>query len=258
LGNALTLLGRLHEALPLYTKAIDLQPREAVYHSNLANVLIQTGRPAEAEAHCREALRLQPNFANAYHNLAIALSTQGNCDGAWWANKEALRLEPEQAGARNCQGLWQLQRGNFHQGWPEYEWRWKTRQAGPRVFREPLWDGSSLAGRTILIYAEQGLGDTLHFVRYLPLVKRRGGTVVLECQACLTALLSRCAGIDRLVPRDGPLPSFDVQAPLLSLPRIFGTTTATIPSDVPYVFAEAERVERWRRELGGTGSFTIG
>jgi tetratricopeptide (TPR) repeat protein len=257
-GNVLTLQGRLQEALPVYEKAVGLQPGEAVYHSNLANVLIQTGRPAEGEAHCREALRLQPNFANAYHNLAIALSTLGNFDGAWLANKEALRLEPEHAGARNCQGLWRLQRGDFLQGWPEYEWRWKTRQAGPRVFHEPFWDGSSLAGRTILIYAEQGLGDTLHFVRYLPLVKRRGGTVVLECQACLTALLSRCAGIDRLVPRDAPLPSFDVQAPLLSLPRIFGTTAATIPNDVPYVFADADLAERWRRDLGGTGSFIIG
>jgi tetratricopeptide (TPR) repeat protein len=257
-GNVLTLLDRLHEALPIYEKAVSLQPSEAVYRSNLANVLIQIGRPAGAEAQCREALRLRSNFANAYHNLGIALSTQGNFDGAWLANKEALRLEPEHPGARNCQGLWQLQRGNFELGWPEYEWRWKTRQSGPRAFREPLWDGSSLAGRTILIYAEQGLGDTLHFVRYLPLVKRRGGTVVFECQACLTALLARCPGIDQLVPRNASLPPFDVQAPLLSLPRIFGTTVATIPDETPYVFADPDLAERWGRELGGAGTFTIG
>ena len=118
-----------------------------------------------------------------------------------------------------------------------------------RSFSQPLWDGSSLAGRTILLHAEQGLGDTIQFIRYAPLVKRRGGTVILECQPALLRLLQSCAGVDRLLAQGSSLPHFDVHAPLLSLPGILGTTLSTIPAEVPYLFADANLVEHWRQEL---------
>jgi tetratricopeptide (TPR) repeat protein len=258
LANALTAQGKAYEAMPYYRRAIRLQPDEAIYLSNLGNALTLTGRPDEAEAYCRQALRLKPDFADAYHNLGIALSTRGEIEQALQANAQALRLNPDHIGARNCQAMWRLQMGDFTRGWEEYEWRWKKANVSPRTFPQPLWDGSPLDGRAILIHAEQGLGDTLQFLRYVPLVKRRGATVLFECQPALRQLLAGCPGIDRLVPRGEPLPDFDVHAPLLSLPRIFGTTLATLPADVPYLFADAGLVERWRSELSGVPGFKIG
>ncbi len=152
--------------------------------------------------------------------------------------------------------LWLLTE-DFERGWPEYEWRW---QAGcvPRAFPQPRWDGSPLEGRTILLHAEQGLGDTLQFVRYARLVHERGGTVIVECQPALVRLLASCPGIDRVVARDEPLPDFDVHAPLLSLPGIFRTTLDNLPADGPYLFAQDESIVRWREELSGADGFKVG
>src|SRR5262249_29467944 len=166
---------------------------------------------------------------------------------------EALRLRPEYPGARNCRALWWLQRGDFGRGWPEYEWRGRLRGGSRRPVPQPPWDGSPFPGRTVLVYAEQAMGDTLQFIRYVPLVKQRGGSVVMEYQPSLLPLLAGCSGIDHLVPRGSPLPDCDFQVPLLSLPGVFGTTPATVPADVPYLSAEPERVERWQRELASLG-----
>ncbi len=258
LGNALTMLSRPDEALPCYRQAVRLHPEEPVYPSNLANALTLAGRPEEAEECCRQALRLRPDFADARHNLAITLGAQGRFDEALAHNAEALRLAPEYPGARNCRALWWLQQGDFARGWPEYEWRWKVRGVTPRTFREPAWDGSALNGRTVLLYAEQALGDTIQFVRYAPLVRQRGGAVVVECQPPLARLLASCPGIDRLVPRGSPLPPFDVQAALLSLPGLLGTTLETVPRNVPYLSAAPDLAARWRGELGAEAAFKVG
>jgi tetratricopeptide (TPR) repeat protein len=258
LGNLLTLQHYPAEALPHYEQALRSEPDAPAHHSNLGNVLTQLGRPQEAEAHCRKAIQLQADFVNAYHNLANALAAQGRLDEALQSVEHVLRLNPNHAGARHCRALWRLQQGHFAEGWPEYEWRWKLPDMVGRPCREPLWDGSPLNGRTILLWAEQGLGDTLQAIRFAPLVKQRGGTVVVECQAPLVPLLSRCAGIDRLVPRGSPAPAVDVQAPLMSLPWLLGVTLETLPAEVPYLFADPALVERWRRELEGPPSFKIG
>ena len=258
LANALTRQDRGEEAVPYYREALRLQPRDAVALSNLANALVLAGRPDEAEACAREAVRLRPDFAIAYHHLAIARSGQGDVAEALALNEQALRLQPDLAGAHNCRALWWLQTGDFERGWAEMEWRWKIGRLHPRSFREPTWDGSPLGGRTILIHAEQGLGDALQFIRYARLVKERGGTVVVECPKALVRILASCPGIDRLVAAGSPLPPFDVQAPLVSLPRLLGTTLATVPADVPYLFADADLVERWQRELSGYHAFRVG
>ena len=117
------------------------------------------------------------------------------------------------------------------------------------AFRQPRWDGSSLAGKTILIYAEQGLGDTLNFLRYVPLVKERDGKVILECQPPLLRLLANFPGIDHLIGRGSAYPEFDCYAPLLSLPGIFQTTPTNVPAAVPYIHADGKLVEKWRQEL---------
>jgi len=259
LANLLTQQGLPEEALAHYQQALRLQPAEAAHHSNLGNVLVLLGRPEEAEASCREALRLKPDLANAMHNLAITRSLQGCLDEAIALNAEALRLDSGHAGAHNCEALWSLQKGDFERGWREYRWRWDIPNAFPRDFREPLWDGSPLTGRTILLHAEQGLGDSIQFIRYAPLVKERGGTVIVEAQiARLVQLLRGCPGIDQVVARGADLPKFDVHSPLLELPRIFQTTLANIPSQVPYLFAEPSLIEYWRRELGEGGALKIG
>jgi tetratricopeptide (TPR) repeat protein len=258
LANLLTSQGRAEEAHQHYRQAARLEPTEAAHHSNLGNVLILLGRPDEAETCCREALRLNPKLANAHHNLAIARSLHGALDEALEVNARALDLDPGHAGAHNCQALWMLQKGDFEAGWREYRWRWDIPNAVPRDFAQPAWDGSELAGRTVLLHAEQGLGDTVQFVRYAALVKARGGTVVAECQPALVPLLRSCAGIDRLVGRGSALPPFDVHAPLLDLPRIFRTTLATVPARVPYLFADLGLVETWKRELAAGPALKVG
>src|SRR5262249_47484742 len=142
-----------------------------------------------------------------------------------------------------------LLHGDFPQGWREFEWRWQTREFRRDALSQQRWAGEPLNGKTILLTAEQGLGDTIQFIRYAPLVQQRGGRVILRCQAALLRLLKEPPGIDGLVAQASPLPEFDVQAPLLSLPGIFGTTLASIPASTPYFDADTGLVEHWRQEL---------
>src|SRR5262249_15616548 len=156
------------------------------------------------------------------------------------------RLKPEYVRAHVNLAMAWLLIGKFEQGWPEYEWRFQdTKDRARQPCPQPIWDGSSLAGRSILLRAEQGIGDTLHFIRYAPLVKERGGTVLVECPEFLMSILASCPGIDKLVSQSWqPTGSFDFQIPLLSLPGLLGTTLATVPADIPYLFADAKLVEQ--------------
>jgi hypothetical protein len=149
--------------------------------------------------------------------------------------------------------------GDYPRGFAEYEWRWKTKRlAGSPTYQQPLWDGSPLDGKTILLHAEQGLGDMVQFLRFVPLVKDRGGRVIVASQKPLVPLLSACPWIDQLVAQGETLPEFDVQAPIMSLPRILGTTLATLPAQVPYLSADPGLVQRWRKELAAYPGFRIG
>jgi hypothetical protein len=149
--------------------------------------------------------------------------------------------------------------GHFEQGWPSYEWRWKCKEFGSMPpLRAPLWDGSPLDGRTILIHAEQGLGDTLQFIRYVPLVQQRGGRVIMMCQPPLMRLLAHCPGIERLIPHGETPPEIDLHVPLLSLPKLLGTTVESVPADGPYLDADSDLVEIWRHRLAAYPGFKIG
>jgi hypothetical protein len=149
--------------------------------------------------------------------------------------------------------------GRFEQGWPGYEWRWKVEEFGALPpLHQPQWDGSPLEGRTILIRTEQGLGDTLQFIRYIPLVHRRGGRVILLSQPPLTRLQACIPGVERLLAHGDPVPEFDVHVPLLSLPGLLGTRLETVPADVPYLEAEPPLVEAWRHRLGSYPGFKVG
>jgi tetratricopeptide (TPR) repeat protein len=258
LGVALQEQGRLEEAVASCQQALRLKPDYAEAHSNLGLALQEQGRLEEAVASYQQALRLKPDFAKAHNNLGVALLEHGRPEEAVASCQQALRLKPDYAEAHlNLAWIW-LVRGDFERGWPEYEWRWKCEGLSAPAFRQPLWDGADLRGRTVLLYAEQGLGDTLQFIRYARLVKVGGATVLVSCQEPLVRLLGTCAGIDRLGSFGARMSPFDVQAPLLSLPRILGTTLDTVPVAAPYLHADPALVERWRAELGGKPGFKVG
>jgi tetratricopeptide (TPR) repeat protein len=258
-GTAFLMQGRQEEAMARFQQAVRLDPNSAPAHLGLGVALMEFGQPAEAAASFQKALRLGPNDAGAHSNLGVALMEQGRLEEAAARFQQAIRIAPQSVDAHTHLAMTWLLMGDFKRGWPEYEWRWRTRQASMPPLPQPAWDGSPLAGRTILLRAEQGLEDTFHFLRYAPLVKQQGGTVLVECPKSLIPLVSSCPGIDGLVPRGSEQPpAADIQAGLLSLPGHLGTTLDTIPANVPYLFAGAGRIERWGRGLHGAGGLKIG
>ena len=258
LGVALLEQGKLTEAVACHQQALCLKPDIAEAHSNLGMALVEQGKLTEAVACYEQTLRLRPDYAEAHNNLGVALAAQGRLTEAAACYKQALRLKPDYADAHLNLGYSWFFRGDLEAGWPEYEWRWKRRGFSQPSFRQPLWDGSSLQGQTILLCAEQGLGDTLQFIRYAPLMKQHGATVIVQCQSPLVRLLATCVGIDRLVFEGTSLPPFDVQAPLLSLPRIIRTTMATIPANIPYVSVDPASRAHWQQQLSGVEGFKVG
>ena len=259
LGNALKDMAQWDEAADQYRQALRLKPGSANAHNNLAIVLQNQDRLLDAASHYREALKLNPRHAEATRNLGTILQNDGKLEDALALYQQAIGIRPDFTEAHHDLAMLWLLQGKFDKGWAEYESRRMLPQSGRRRFPQPLWDGSDLGGRTILLHAEQGLGDTLHFIRYTRLVKQHGGQVVVECQPPLERLLTKVAGIDLLVPRGATLPSFDVHAPLLSLPNIFKTAIGTILNDVPYLHADDKLVEAWRGELNASRqTFRVG
>jgi Tfp pilus assembly protein PilF len=259
LGNVLRQGDRLEEAALSYQQAVRLKPGYAEAHNNLGAVLYQRGQWEEAVAGCRQAIHVKPDYADAYNNLSVVLAKQGKVEESLAAAEEAIRLRPDFAGAHKNHGMQLLLSGQFAEGWPEYEWRRQCNEFPTPSLNAPLWDGSPLEGRTIVLWSEQGLGDAIQFIRYAPPVKERGGNVVVLCQPPLTHLLASCPGVDRVVPQGSPIAGpVHVQAPLLSLPGIFGTTLETIPANVPYLRSDPARIEAWRQRLACYADFKIG
>lgn len=251
-------LGRHDESVAAYRQAAQLRPNHAEAQNNLGIALVETGAFEDSAAAFRTAIALNPDYSEAHNNLGITLVKLNDIAGAQAGFAEALRLRPDYPKARTNRAMAWLQMGDYERGWSEYEWRWQTEDFTPRSFHQPRWDGSPLTGRTILLHAEQGLGDTIQFIRYAPLVQQRGGVVLVEAPARLLPLLTRCPGIDRLTARGAPLPEFDVEAPLLSLPALLHTTLDTVPAPIPYLSTEPERLARWREQLRDVSGLKIG
>jgi tetratricopeptide (TPR) repeat protein len=248
--------GRLDDAAACYTRVLVARPGYPPALINLGVALVELARPAEAAAYHRRALAAAPGEPEIHTNLGIALEHQGRYDEALACYANALALNPDNANAHFQRAHALLINGRFDEGWQEYEWRFQVARYD-RKFRQPRWSGEPLAGKTILVHAEQGLGDTLQFARYLPALAETARRVVLEAPKPLIRLLGSLSGVDDIVAAGETLPRFDCHAPLLSLPRTIGTTLASIPAPVPYLSAELERITAWWNRLGADG-FRIG
>ena len=257
LGLVLREMGRVQDAVIHYERALACAPDNAETHINLGVALVELSRPVEASSHYRRALAVQPDRAETYNNLGIALERQDRYAEALDCYERALRLRPDYAEAHFNRAHALLVTGNFEAGWQEYEWRFAVARYD-RNFDRPLWSGEALAERTILIHAEQGFGDTLQFVRYVPLVAERGGRIVLEVPRPLVSLVGTVAGLPRVVAAGDQLPEFDCHCPLLSLPRIFKTRLATIPDAVPYLSVPVEVSAAWTERVAGLSGLNAG
>jgi len=256
LGAALAGLGRDGEALAAYESAVVADPANAEAHYNRGILLHRQGRMEQAAEAYARALSHRAAYPEACNNLGIALRELGRLDPAIASYRAAIALAPGHAEAHHNLGMALLEAGDLAEGWVEHEWRLAVGVTEPRRFDRPRWRGGDIAGKTVLVWAEQGYGDTINFARYLPLVAARGARVVFEVHPPLRRLL---AGIDRLVVRGEALPPFDLHAPLLSLPLLCGTRSiAAIPAAVPYLEADSALVAQWRERFRGMARPLVG
>jgi tetratricopeptide (TPR) repeat protein len=253
-GNALRDLRRLDEAAASYDRAAALAPGDAALWSNRGSILHALNRLEDALASYDKAVELEPGFAEAWSNRGNVLRDLGRIDAALASHGRAQALKPDYAGAHWNEALCRLLAGDYAEGWKKHEWRWKREplKSQRRDFAAPRWTGAEdLAGKTILLHAEQGFGDTIQFCRYAPLAAARGARVILEVQPALKSLLGSLKGVARVVARGEALPGFDFHCPLLSLPLAFGTTLESIPAQVPYLRADPAKAAAWAARLAG-------
>ena len=250
LGNALQQVMDFTGAIEAYRRAIALKPELADAHNNLGRALKEIGSLEDAIASYQTAIKLSPNHADAHSNLGNALRELGKLTEAEAEFHAALKADPNFAEVGWNLGLLSLLRGDLEKGFAAYELRNKVKESyiDPQFLRS-FWDGSDLTGRTILLLAEQGLGDTIQFIRYAPLVRARGGKVIVLAQPRLVQLLQGQPGIDEVVTVGQELPPFDVACPLMSLARIFQTTERTIPAEAPYLRVDENKAQAWRSRL---------
>jgi tetratricopeptide (TPR) repeat protein len=249
LGDSLCAAARYDLAAPICRRALALKWDVPEAHNNLGNALCGMGEYEQGIVSYRQALSLRPDFCEAHNNLGNAYHCMGDLEQAICMYRTATALRPDDASARWNMGLIHLMQGDYEKGWPEYEWRLKLK-TGRREFAEPRWDGSDLAGKTILLHAEQAMGDTIQFLRYVPMVAARGGTVIVACQGELVRLVGRQEGVKKSVELfSQSLPKFDVQLSMGSLPGLFGTRLPTIPANVPYISAGVTAVRKWKSRV---------
>ena len=265
LGNALMGLHEVDGAVAFYRQAIRFRPDYVEALNNLGSALRALDRPPDAEAALRKALRLRPAYASALANLGLVLQDRQRWAEALDCLDRAVAAQPSHATAHANRALLLLLLGRLGEGFAEYEWRWRAPGfATPaRAFRQAPWDGGELAGRTLFVHAEQGLGSAIQFARFACAATGRGGPVILECQCPLERLfhqsLAAPAGpLAAVAVKGQALPEFDTHAPLMSLPHLLGIGLETVPADVPYLRADDDDRARWRSRLAETGRPRIG
>lgn len=263
-GAVLQQLKRHEEALAAFDKALASKPDYADALANRGNALKALARYQEALASYDRAVAINSSNGQVHYNRGNILMELGRREEALAAYDRALAINPGHAEAHSNAGLCRLLLGDFARGWAEYEWRSKCSDYPflKREFSRPLWLGQEdISGATVLLHAEQGLGDTIQFSRYVEAVARRGARVILEVQPTLKPLLSDIAGAHLVVGQGEPLPEFaefDFHCPLLSLPLAFETRLETIPATIPYLRAPAAAIDKWARRLGPKATPRVG
>ena len=282
LGNLHKKKGMLDEAVISYKKSLKINPRSPQVLNNLGNTLREKGQYDEAIQYYEQALRIEPEYINAYSNigftylemaqfdraitcfrillekypdyaeahnaLGIAFREIAQFEDALKSFKRALNLNPDLGEARQNLSALFLLLGNFQDAWREYRWFWKLR--GPyHELQKPLWDGSDITGKRLLLHAGAGFGDTIQFIRYVPFIKERGASIIIGCQKEIGALLKGVAGIDQVIAEGESIPPFDIQSSMFRLPIIFETTTDTIPARVPYIAINPQMIGEWRDRI---------
>jgi hypothetical protein len=248
---------KFDEALASYERAIDLKPDYADAFNNRGNVLQDLHRMDEALASYDAAIALRPMFAEALNNRGDAFLKLKRVDDALASLDGAVACAPDFAQAHLNRSVAFLLGGDYTRGWKEYEWRWQV-EGKPRT-DTPQWQGEDVSGKTVFLYAEQGYGDTIQFLRYAPLVAARGARVILEVPNALVRLACALPDVAQVVAAGDPAPAADLSCPLMSLPRVFATTVATIPADVPYLTPDrGAKAASWRQRLAPFSGARIG
>lgn len=236
LAGTLDQMQRIEEAESVYRMALQASPGNARLLFNLANLYLRADRVEEAEQTYRAAIAAEPGYFDPYHNLGHAYTELGQPEKAVACFRRGVQLRPQDFNPHMSLGMALMALGQFREGWVEYQWRLKDHaQLPPRGFTKPRWNGEVLKGRTVLLCSEQGAGDTLMFMRYLPMLKARGAKAVIECLPPLKRLFENQPGAVPVYVKGETLPPFDFYIAPIDLPLIFGTTVETIPADVPYL-----------------------
>ena len=257
LAIALVELGRFEEAERSGREAIALRPDLAEPHNVLGSALREQGRLQEAEQSVRAAIALKPGFAEAHNHLAVTLFALGRMDEAAQSYRDAIACDPDYTDPHvNLAQLCLLQ-GKFAEGWKEYDWRW-TRDDMALPDRRHWHGQEDIAGKTMLLLAEQGLGDTIHFARYARLVAARGATVIVQVPKVLAPLMAGTPGLGRVIAEGGKPPPSDFCCPLVSLPHAFQTKLEEIPPPLDHLQTVQGAAAEWRSELGGHGEKLVG
>ena len=261
-GVVLQELTRWDEALASYDRALALRPDHTEWQLNRCAVFKALGRWDEALASCERAIALRPDSADAHFGRGTILAEVGRHDETLEEYERAVALKSDFAEAHYNRALALLLRGDYERGWPSYEWRWKNYaklSLEKRNFKQPLWLGeTSLAGKRLLVYSEQGLGDAIQFARFITAIVRLGATIVAEVQSPLVSLLRTLEGVSEVVADGDPLPPFDYHCPIMSLPLALKNTLRTIPQTVPYLHGDPAKVAAWRTRLSERNRPRIG
>jgi tetratricopeptide (TPR) repeat protein len=264
MGNVFQQQERYPEAVKWYEMAVRLSPGHKLAHNNIAVAYLHLGDLDKALMSVEKALALDPEYAEAHNNHCEILRAMGDNDKALAAVDRALCLSPDLVSAHWNRALIRLSTGNFQDGWPEYEWRWRRPTTQYRAFAHgSAWQGEAIKGKTLFVYEEQGLGDTLQFIRYLPMLRNMGARVIFETGPALMRLVAENRVYDRLLVglKDvdtRPVDRFDFHVPLLSLPNVLKTTIETIPDKTPYLSADPALCRIWKNRLTEDDSFKVG
>lgn len=260
-GFVLRKLGRFEAALSAYDKAMSLSPGHLDICLNRGSVLRELRRYEEAVANYRSIIDSNPAQFDAYCNLGVVLHEMGRLDEAVQVYDKAIALKPDFAEARWNKAITLLLAGDYEQGWSLYEWRWRRSPADAKKndYGAPLWLGKEpLTGRTILLHGEQGMGDSIQFCRYVPMVAALGARVIVEVPRPLCTLMQSLDGVSGVVAKGDALPAFDCHCPMLSLPRAFDTRLDTVPAGIPYLHGDAGKVASWGGRIAMTRRPRVG